>query len=314
MSRRPGIATLVARGVAAVRAHLGVVLALYGLQLAVALTFTFGAALAMARLYAERPLFARGVGGDPLALMLAISEHSPLFTALTWFFLALVGAWALASLALHAGLLGALAGKGFAATVRARAAGFVRLALWSILPWLVVLVAAFVGLRVVGVRDSDLVSWRTIIGPQLLGLAPALLLAAIVCLAVDLARAELVRGGGGSARALWLGLRRAVTRPTLFAHFLGYVAVWLGISALYVAGTFGRELPGAAGAWLLFFVRQATALARFLARATTSAGQLAALELDVLEVREVVEGAEPRRDVVQGELAQPVQREALDRE
>jgi hypothetical protein len=309
------VIALVGRGVALVRARLKVLVALYALQLAVALIFTVAAALALGRVYARRPLFAQGVAGDDLALLLALQAHTDVVWTLAWVGAALAGAWMLASLYLSAGLLGALAGRGFAATAAARLGGFVRLALSSLHLWLVVVAAAAIGLRIADVSSGDIKSLDTVLGRPLLALAPALLLAAITCLAIDLARADLVlAGGGGSFRALLRGLRRALTRPRLLGHFLLYVLAWIAVSALYVAATHGRDFPGAGGAWLLVFMRQITAVARFLARAVTSAGQLAALQLDVVEVRQVVERPEPRRDVVQGEHPQPVQREALDGE
>jgi hypothetical protein len=308
------VIALLLGGARAVRARLRVVLAVYALQLAVSLIFTAAASLALARVYGDRPLFARGVAGDDAALMLALQAHGDVPRTLFWVGVALLGGWALLSLYLAAGLLGALAGRGFAATAAARFGAFVRLLLWSLIPWLPVAAAAFVGLRAMDFSEGDLVAWDTLVGRPLLFLGPALLLAAIVCLAVDLARADLVlTGGRGAFRALWRGLRRAL-RPAPLGHYLLYVALWLGVTALYVLATWGRDFSGAGGAWLLFLLRQATALARFLLRATTSAGQLAWLQLDVLEVREVPERAKALRDVVQPEAAQPVQREALDGE
>ena len=305
---------LVARGAALVRTRLAVVLALYAVQLGVALIFTVAVALALGSRYAGRPLFARGVGGDAAALLLALQAHGDLVEALSCAGVALLGGWALVSLYLAAGLLGSLAGRGFAATAAARFGGFVRLALWSLLPLLLVAGLAAGGIYLVDPAAADLVAWDTMLGRPLLGLAPAALLLAITFCAIDLARAQLVLAGGGSGRALARGVKLALTRPVLLAHYLLYVLAWLAVSALFVAATYGRPFAGAAGAWLLFFMRQVTALARFLARAVTSAGQLAALQLDVVEVGQVVERAEARRDVVQGEVAQPVQREALDGE
>lgn len=313
--RQVTLATMLSRGAAAVRARLRVVLAVYALQLGLGLAFTAGAAFSFTRVYGDRPLFTRGVGGDDVALLLALQEHADVSRTLLMVGVALLAAWMVASWYFAAGLLGALAGRGFAATAAARFGGFVRLALWSILPWLAVGGAALAGDRWVDFQNPDWRSWSTIVARPLLGYAPALALAALTCLAVDLARADLVlRGGGSSGRALLRGFKRAIVRPAFLAHFLLYVAVWLGISALYVAATLGRELPGAGGAWLLFFLRQATALARFLARAATSAGQLAGSELDVLEVRQVPERAEAVRDVVQREGAEPVERHPLDGE
>src|SRR5262249_62048690 len=107
-------------------------------------------------------------------------------------------------------------------------------------------------------------------------------------------------------RAFGFGLRHTVGRPTALLHFILYVVFWVAVSALYVAGPVGVAFAGLGGALALFALRQLVAALRFGARAATSAGQLRALEVEALEVGQVVEGAEARRDVAGAEAPQPV--------
>jgi hypothetical protein len=288
------IATMFSRGAAAVRAQLRLVLALYVVQLGLGLVFTFAVARTLWSLYAERPLFTRGVAGDATPLVLALLPNRAALGALAWAGIGMLVGYALASLYLGAGLLGALAGRGFGQTAAARFWGFIRLWLWSLIPWSLAALVGFIGMAIVDFSSNDIIAWTTLAGRPLLGLLPALLLAAITSLAVDLARADLVLRGGGSARALARGIVRAVTRPALLVHYFLYLTAWVAISSLFVAATFGRSFPGAAGAWLLLFLRQATALARFLLRAVTSGGQIAA-----------VDGLEVRREMVEAQVIAP---------
>jgi hypothetical protein len=308
------VTTMLAEGLRRVRAERRAVATVFLLELGASLIFTLAVARTFSMIYGERPLFGRGVAGDDVALALALGIKMPALSAILATAAALLVAWKLASFYLSAGLTGALAGRGFAATAAARFGGFVRLSLWSLLPYAAAVTLGFAGIRVVDLRLEDLKAWDTLLGLPAAGLAPALLVWLVTSLGVDLGRALLVLGGGGSARALGRGLLRAVTRPRLLGHYLLYLLAWVAISALFVAVTLGRDLPGAAGAWLLFLLRQATAGGRFLARATAIGGQIAALEVDVVEVGEVAEGGEAPADVGGVQAAQPVEREPLDGE
>src|SRR5262249_28045114 len=117
------------------------------------------------------------------------------------------------------------------------------------------------------------------------------------------ARADLVLRGGGAVRALGRHLVRAVARPAGLGHYVLYAGAWLALTLLYVEGTIGASL----GALALFLLRQLLAALRFALRCATTGGQIAALQLEVLEVGQLVERAEARGDVQRGEGAEAVE-------
>jgi hypothetical protein len=78
-----------------------------------------------------------------------------------------------------------------------------------------------------------------------------------------------------AGRALLEALRLLVGHPATLLHFLGYLAAGLAVGVLYLWLTAGRAYAGAAGAILLFVVRQAMLVSRFAVRVTVSAGQVA---------------------------------------
>jgi hypothetical protein len=287
------VAARLAAGARALRAHPRLVLALYLVELGTSLLFAAAAGAVFVDRYGHRPLFARGVAGDDPALALALLHERGALSTLVWLGLAWALGWALVSLYLGAGLLGAFAGRGFGATAGARVGAFARLWLATLVPWAVVLLVAGLGLVAVGLELDDTLALGRMIGRAVLGLAPALALAGIVGCAVDHARADLVVRGGGAVRALLRHLVRAVARPAALGHYLCYAGAWLAITMLYVAGTIGAPL----GALALLALRQLVCALRFGLRCATSGGQLAALQLEVLEVGQVLEGAEAGRDL-----------------
>jgi hypothetical protein len=308
------LAAMVAAGVRGARAHRRLLGGLFLVELAASLAFVLGTYLALVGTVGGYPLFARAVRGDDAALLSLLSERGPVFSAI----LALGVGWALGyallSLYLGAGLLGAFAGRGFAATAGPRYWAFLRLWLLALVPWALALGACAAGIACVDLGGEDLLSRARMVGRPLPGLLPGLLLLAIVSTAVDYGRARLVLSGGGALRALGFGFARVFTRAAALPHVVLYALVWIGVSALYVAGTYGVAFAGAGGALALFALRQLVAGARFAARAATSAGQVAALQVEVLEVGQLVERTEARGDGGEGQAAQPVQGEVLDGE
>jgi hypothetical protein len=308
------VAAMLAEGLRRVRAARRTVALVFLVEAAAGLVFTLAVARTLTVLLGERPIFARGIAGDDGALLLVLAASRPPLVALLASGLALLAGWKLASFYLSAGLTGALAGQGFAHAAGARFGAFVRLSLWSLVPYAAAAMLGILGIVAADLRLEDLVAWDTLLGRPAAALLPAALAWAIVACAVDLGRALLVLEGGGAARALGFGLARAVRRPRLLGHYLLYLGAWLAVSALYLGVTAGNDFPGAAGGWLLFVLRQTTAGGRFLARAVATGGQVAALQGDVLEVREVAERREAAADLGRVEGAQAVEREALDRE
>jgi len=294
-------------GVRALARHRRLLVRLFLVELAASLVFAGGVAAALFLRFGSRPLFARGVAGDDAALASAILSSSGTFTALGAVGLAWVFGYALLSVYLGAGLLGAFAGRRFAEAAGERFGAFFRLWLWSLLPWAVALGVGALGFAALAPELEDALAPGLLVGRPLLALAPGLLCAAVVSCAVDYARARLALRGGGALKALGFGLGRALARPTALLHFLVYAGVWLGVSLAYLAGTVGVAFAGLGGAVLLFALRQLACALRFAARAAASAGQLRALQVEVLEVGELVERAEARGDVAGAEAAQPVE-------
>ena len=267
---------LLAHGARAARRCARLVAGLYLVEAGVALLFALAAWRTLASLYARHPLFDRGVGGDLGALILALRAHPGALVALAWCGLAVALGYAVLSLYLTAGLLGALDGGRFADHAGARFPAFLRVWLWSLLPYGAALVLLGLGLVVAGVRAPHPLSVGALLVPLLLGAAPGLLALLGTSLAVDYARVLLVRrAGASSGTALLQGARLLFNRPIAPLHFLGYLATTLALTAAYLAFACTHPLPGAAGALALLVLRQALLAARFAARAVLLGGQLA---------------------------------------
>lgn len=301
------VSQMVTDGVHALARHRRLLARLFLVELAASLLFAGGVAAALFLRFGSRPLFARGVAGDDAALASAILSSSGAFTALGAVGIAWLVGYALLSLYLGAGLLGAFAGRRFADAAGERFGAFFRLWLWSLLPWGVGLGVAVLGFGALAPELEDFLTPGLLVGRPLLALLPGLVVLAVVACAVDYARARLTLRGGSALAALGFGLGRALARPTALLHFLVYAGFWLGVSAAYLAGTVGVAFAGLGGAVALFALRQLVAALRFAARAAASAGQLGALQVEVLEVSEVVEGAEAGGDVGGAEAPQPVE-------
>ena len=305
VARRLSVGAMVLAGLRAVKVRAGLVAALYGVQLTVSLLFVLGGTLALNGRFGNRPLFARGVGGDDAALISALTAQPGIVSSFTGAAVSLALGYSLLSLYLGAGLLGAFAGRPFGDVAARRFFAFFRLWLLALVPWAIGLVICGIGIHVADLALDDLVAQRLMVGRPLLALAPGLVILAVVSSAVDYARARLVLSDGGAWRALGFGFRRTVTRPAALIHLALYLAVWIGVSALYVAGSYGVAFAG--GAIVLFALRQIVCIVRFGARAATSAGQLRALEVEMLEVRQVVERPEAPGDGAEAQVAQPIE-------
>jgi len=306
-AKRLSLGAMVSSGVAAARGQARLLVRLFLVEVAASLVFIGGAALALRDRFGVRPLFARGVAGDDEALASVIGAEPGVFHSIGWVGIAWALTWALFSLYLGAGLLGAFAGRRFGETAGQKFGAFLRLWLYALLPWAIGLAVCGAGIAAADLETEDLLTLSRAIGRPLVALLPGLFVLGILSCAVDYARARLVLTGGGPLRALGFGLGRALVRPTAFLHVVLYVLVWVAVSALYVAGTYGVAFAGFGGALALFALRQVVAGARFVARSATTAGQLRALEVEVLEVREVVERLEPLRDLGEAEIAQRVE-------
>jgi hypothetical protein len=271
-SAPPGLLAMLGAGLRALRRHARTALALYALQAACALLFFVVVAQALAAVHARHPLLDRGVGGDLAALGLALRGQVGAISALAWAGVALAAAYGLLSLYLTAGLLGALADRGFGATAIARFGAFVRLWLWSLLPYGVALIVLGVGLGLTGGPDLGALTVAGLLAPVLRGALPGLLALVVTSVAVDYARAILV--AGEAPRSAGLALLRGVAaamRPAPILHLLGYLATWTAITGAYLAFSFQHPIRSALA---IFVLRQLVSAARFTSKVVLLGGQL----------------------------------------
>jgi hypothetical protein len=280
--------TMITRGAAALRRHLGLWLSLYGIQATFTMAFLAATAFVLHAELGDRPLFAAGVRGDTMALVQTVVESPGVVSGLVWFGVGLAALYGVFSLALAGGVYESLAGdapatrgeaaRRFGAGAAARFWPFVRLWLWSLIGWVPTLVAFFIGLAIAGPRLGDELLVSHLVGAFVRALAPAVVLGALTSLAVDLARWHMVADAALPARkAIWRGLKLAVRRPVALAHYALYGVAWVAVGAIYVALTLGKPWAGAGGALALFALRQLVAIARLGLRLGTTAGQQALL-------------------------------------
>lgn len=277
---RPGIARIVdmwAAGLRALRTRWRLALALYAVQFGVTLVFLVAVARTFSSLFGASPLFARGVAGDPLALLGALGAEPGAVPALVAAGVALAAGYAVLSWYLAAGTLGALAGDSFSEAAGARFFAYARVWLWSIIPYALSLIVTGVGLAVAFAASPPIgaLTWFDFAGRPILGALPGVLLAAITACVTGYAQAILATERSRAAtRATFRAWRLVFTAPWPLLHYLVYIVLWALISALYAQSTTGTAFAGAGGAVGLFFLRQLVATLRFAARFATLAGQL----------------------------------------
>ncbi len=278
------LSSMYAASVAGARARLGSTAALYGAHALFGLTYTVFAAMYLASVYATHPLFDRGVGGDVMALATALIEGRGVISALVWSGVALALAYFVVSEYLTGGLLERLrdgesvspaeARRRFGAGAAAHLGRFLRVWLWSWLLWVPALIALGVGVAVGSRGMSEAIDTGPVVSKLLSSILPGLLLAGLAAAAGDYARWLAVREPTlAPRRAFFRAVKLVVTRPVSLVHFVSYVAAWLLLSGLYVLLTAGHPYAGAAGAWLLFVLRQLLVFARITLRVGAFAGQ-----------------------------------------
>lgn len=267
--------------------HRGLAFALYLVQLAVSVVVGAVVASALLAPLSRRPLFDEAVAGDAFSLLAVAREHGDLLIGLGWVVVALALLWGALSWFLTGGLLAVLAApaevaRAPAQRVRTFGAGgaalfgaFARLWAWSLIPY--ALIAALLLLAAARVSALGLYALSTgeLLRAAALYTAPALLLWSIARTALDYARVEItLEPALATRRALLRGLRLVLRSPLPLVHFLLYCALWLGVTAAYVAATWDRPMLGVGGAVGLFALRQASLAARFALHVGLLAGQL----------------------------------------
>jgi hypothetical protein len=279
------VAAMLRAGGAALARHRRLIALVYLLQLAASAVIGAAVAGALARALARRPMFDAAIGGDAAALVAIGRDYGVLFSAIGGWITAAALLWAPVSWYLRGGLLACFAAPPpasagetahrFGAGGAASFLPFARLALWSLVPWTIVAVAAAFGLARLGDALLTALTAGEALRAAVVNLAPAAVLALAVRTAADCARADIVGSGRrGAGRALARGFVAVATRPAALAHAaLCWGAAGIATGA-YLAATGARPLPVGIAAVALVGVRQAVAVLRFAAHVGLLAGQV----------------------------------------
>ena len=274
----PSVREMIAAGIQITSRQRRLALALYLVQLFVSLLFLVIVERALASTFGHRPLFAHAVAGNTEALLLTFGPQMAVTHTLAITGMGLSFGYLVLSLFLTGGLVGVFAGRSFGDTAIRWFLPYLRLWLWSLIPYAVCAAVTGIGMKLAGGGDifERLISLKLLLVRPLLFAVPGLVLLAISMCAVDYARAQLVIGERrGAIRALLGGFRFVFRNPGSLAHYGLYLLFWMAVSVLYVTATFGHPFAGVGGAWALFALRQLVSLARFGARVATTGGQVA---------------------------------------
>ncbi|HYU16440.1 MAG TPA: hypothetical protein VEL05_10220 [Candidatus Acidoferrum sp.] len=281
MMPRPSLGVLLRAGLRALGRFPGLVLIMYLVQVAL----SAGAALVMMLLlldvFGGRPLFDRAMDGDLAALMSCFRAEPDLLPSLLGIGIAAVLIYGVVSWFLTAGLVAVLLDapsrrrevvRWFGAAGASNFFPFLRLSVWSALPYALVLVAAGFGIGLTEERRANALGANDMAVALALALGPAFLLRWPVAAAIDYARIDLVRHPGmSSLRALVRGLRTVARHPLALSHTLLHGAAFIGVWALYV---WVSGSDATSGLVALVALRQLAGLVRFAAHVAVIAGQV----------------------------------------
>lgn len=266
--------------------HRWLALALYAVQWALSAAVGFIVAIALGSAFARRPLFDEAVAGDGLFAVFATLRAEPfLIASLICTMLMAAAVYGALSWFLKGGLIAVLLDSGSSservATARRFGAGgaatfwaYVRLALWSCIPYSVVAVVLGLGLGPAIAGLAQQMDMAEASRGILLAAVPGLLLGLVVRTAMDYARIDLSRHTDLAAwRALLRSFRFVMTHPAALLHWLAYAALVLGATAGYLALARHQPMAGAAGAGFWFLLRQLVSSIRFALHVLLIAGQ-----------------------------------------
>jgi hypothetical protein len=280
MMERPSPRMLARAGGRALRRYPALLVVLYFIQVAMSAAAALLMMMLLHSALGDRPAFERGLDGDLPALLLSLGSDPHLLSTLVWIGLAAVLAYSVVSWFMTAGLIAVLLDapnggrevvRWFGAAGAANFFPFLRLAVWSALPHLGVLVVASFGLGWIEYQMERVFEPGEALKTLALGLSPALLLHWIVATAVDYARVDLVRNPGmSSLRGLLRGFGVVGRHRLALVHTLLYGLVFAGACAVY-----GWTAAGAGvGLLALVALRQVTGLVRMAAHVALIAGQV----------------------------------------
>jgi hypothetical protein len=259
----------------------GVLITLYGIQLALSSAAAFAIARILTAAFARYPVFDDAVNGDVLALIAVVREEPGAFVASTWVVLMVVAIYAVLSLFLTGGLIALLVARDpsesrrevawrFGAGGAATLFPYTRLALMGLLLYAAGVILVWIGAAPVLDSLETATSLTPLLYRALARATPGLLVLLITRTVLDYARIELSRRDKLAAwRALGRGFALVFRHPWPIAHMLAYVIVFGAITAV------AWDLAGAVGVLALFGIRQLAAAGRFVARVVTLSGQVA---------------------------------------
>lgn len=294
---RPGLGHLLRAGARALRAHWRLFAGLYLIQVLASGAAAWIMARILAGAWARGPLLERAQAGDVAALLLMLRSTPEVFIAMGWVAAGAIAAYGVLSWYLAGGLNAALltrrsvrnsdprgAMRRFGAGGLVTLPAYARLALLSLLPWLLIALLAAGGMYLLRARIEHALT----VGQLLAALVPALALpAALCCLQataaayarIDLSQRALIpytpQVRLSAARSLLGAYRTALFHRQTLLHVLLYALWFAAVSALYAGVTAGRPMTGAAGALGLLALRQIAALLRGAGAFVLAGGQVA---------------------------------------
>lgn len=282
---RPALGLMLTEGVGVVRRFPGLLLTLYVLELFVSVIAGWLTARILAAAFARMPVFDQAVDGDISALVFAMREWHEIFGIIAWVCIGVVLTYMLLSLYLWGGLNAVLlqrptkrreVAKTFGAGGAATFYAYLRVFLWSLVPYVIIFIVLAVGLGRAGERLETALTGRDVAAALLPGLLPAMALWWVQSAAVDYARIGLSRAPGMSSwRALWQGYRTVFMDWRPLVHLLLYVLFFALVTTAFVLFTFGLPMAGTFGAVAMFVIRQLVSMLRFISKIVCAGGQVA---------------------------------------
>jgi hypothetical protein len=283
-----GLPQMLRAGVRAVTDYTGTFLGLFCVQVLLVFGASFATAQILADAFHDRPLFDEGIDGDLAALIEALRHAGDTVSAIGWVGAGAILLWVMLSWFLAGGLIAVLAERphGRRETARTFGAGgavhffvLARLGLISLLLHIFILLVAMVGFGAVYPRIAVALELGDAVFWLLAGLAPALLLVAVLWTAIDYARVELVVRRAtherlGAVVAFGRAIAFVARRPLAIGHVLLWGAAFLLVSVLYAWASHGSAMIGTSGAVSLLIVREGLALVRMGLKIMAIGGQV----------------------------------------
>jgi hypothetical protein len=285
--KRLGIRDLVAAGPRAVGRYTGTLLAVFVVQMLVAIAVMLAVATLLSQAFAHLPLWDDAVDGDTLALAWCLRFARAHLVASGGIAIGGLFLWGLASWFLVGGLIGVLVQKpeGRGDTARCFGASgattylkYARLALCALPGWMLVFFAFATGMSLVASRIEYALTIPELLFALVLGTGPALIVLHLVETISDYARIELTLRDAthdpGVIRTYLRAIVFVLRRPVTLVHAgLGWIAFAL-VTIVYAYIAQGHPMYGAEGAVTLFVIRQGVCLARTALRMGVLAGQV----------------------------------------